>query len=60
MGKSVIAMNHQSPNLFDLLSLHVKARSGEVVTEFHKQDIYDLVLEESFARNISEILRNWI
>lgn len=60
MGKSLLQMNIQEPNLFDLFTLHAKARGAEVSETKDSGVSYDIEFNENSAKNIVEILAKWI
>lgn len=59
MGKSLLAMGQQEPNLFDLFSFYAKSQGAIIYTSMPKVTP-DLVITEAEAKDVANILSNWI
>ena len=60
LAKTIVALQNNLPNLFDLISLHAKARGAEVHTQKQADVTYDLVFDEEKSKDISDILANYL
>lgn len=59
MGKSLLAMGQQEPNLFDLFSFYAKSQGAIIYTSM-PEVTPDLVITEAEAKDVANILSNWI
>lgn len=60
VAKSITSMEKTHPNLFELFSSQVRARGGVVHTEKKDGVSYDLEMDLDKAKDITEILANWV
>lgn len=60
MGKALVAMKTDLPNLFDLFSLHSEARGGKVETVLKADVKYDAIIHEEKAKDYADITANYL
>lgn len=60
IGKMTLQLDKNNVNLFELFSLHAQARGAVIHTEKKENEKYDYEFGLDQAKNIADILSNWI
>ncbi len=60
LGEVLLNLQNTNPSLYDLFELHAHARGAKVHTEKKEGVKYDLVVDMDKAKDIDDIIANWI